>query len=97
MRFYNTTNLKGEELKNAWSKTAKQEDVILAVFLTHADIPFTPFEVQDILQRDYEKIYPITSIRRAINTLTEREAIEKTLIRRKGPFGVTNYCWIYRK
>jgi len=97
MSYYNTTVLKNEELRHAWTKTAKQDELVLAIFVLNKGALFTPYEIQNILRDDYDKLYPITSIRRAINTLTEREALEKTTIRKKGPFGATNYCWKYKE
>jgi len=97
MSYYNTTSLEGSELKHAWSKNATQDEVVLAVFLTNKTVVFTPHEIQSILRDDYEKLYPITSVRRSINTLTEREALIKTTTKRKGPWGASNYCWKYKE
>ena len=97
MNYYNTTNLKGAELRHNWAKTAKQDELVLAVFLTNRQSVFTPHEIQSIIKDDYDKPYPITSIRRSMNTLTAREALEKTKIKRKGPWGASNYCWKYKE
>ena len=95
MTYYNTTLKKGVDLKQAWFKTATQDELVLAVFVTNKTVVFTPHEIQSILRDDYDKPFPITSIRRSMSTLTEREALEKTPVRKKGPFGATNYCWKY--
>jgi Fe2+ or Zn2+ uptake regulation protein len=97
MSYYNTTALKGDDLSEAWTKSANQDELVLSIFVTNKEALFTPHEIQSILRDDYEKLYPITSVRRAINTLTEREALEKTSIRRKGPYGASNYCWKYKE
>ena len=97
MSYYNTTGLKDRDLSEAWTKTANQDELVLSVFLLNKKALFTPFEIQNILKDDYDILFPITSVRRAINTLTEREALEKTATRRKGPFGATNYCWKYKE
>ena len=95
MTFYNTTHEVGQALNSKWIRTAKQDELVLLVFATNKEAIFTPFEIQNILRDDYEKPYPITSVRRSISNLTEREALKKTSIRRQGPFGATNYCWKY--
>ena len=95
MTYYNTTFEKDKNLKQSWIKTAKQDELILMLFARHKKSVFTPFEIQDMLSSDFEINYPITSIRRSINTLTEIEALEKTSIKRKGIYGKSNYCWKY--
>ena len=95
MTYYNTTSEIGKNLNKSWTKSVKQDDLILLVFARNKKAVFTPFEIQEILNSEYEKAYPITSIRRSINTLTEREALEKTSLKRKGAYGKSNYCWKY--
>ena len=97
MTYYNTTFKKDVDLKQAWFKTATQDELVLAVFVTNKTVVFTPHEIQSILRDDYDKLYPITSVRRSINTLTERDALQKTSIKRKGPWGASNYCWKYKE
>jgi len=95
MTFYNTTNQSGEELKSSWIETAKQDEIVLLLFARNQDMTFTPFDIQNILKNDYDKDYPITSVRRSISNLTEIEALEKTSTKRKGKYGKANYCWKY--
>ena len=95
MTFYNTTNQSGEELKSSWVETAKQDEIVLLLFARNKDMTFTPFDIQNILKNDYDKDYPITSVRRSISNLTEIEALEKTSTKRKGKYGKSNYCWKY--
>ena len=95
MTFYNTTNETGKALNHKWIQTAKQDDLVLLIFATNKEALFTPYDIQNILRDDYDKPFPITSIRRSMSTLTEREALEKTPVRKKGPFGATNYCRKY--
>ena len=97
MSYYNTTAETGKILDHAWVKSANQDELILSIFVTNREAIFTPHEVQNILRDDYEKLYPITSVRRSINTLTEREALKKTSIKKKGPWGASNYCWKYKE
>ena len=95
MTYFNTTHQSGQELKDSWVKTMKQDDLVLLIFARNKDAVFTPFEIQQLLIENFEKAYPITSVRRSINTLTEREALEKTNLKRKGQYGKSNYCWKY--
>jgi|TARA_Y100000310_G_scaffold326588_1_gene391657 hypothetical protein len=96
MTYYNTTQQQGLNLVRSWMKTAKQDDLILLVFARNKKSILTPFEVLNILNEDFDRIFPITSVRRSINTLTEINALEKTPIKRKGYYGRANYCWKYK-
>ena len=96
MTYYNTTQEQGSRLYRSWTKTAKQDDLILLVFARNKKSILTPFEVLNILNEDFDRMFPITSVRRSINTLTKIEALEKTSIKRKGDYGKSNYCWKYK-
>ena len=96
MTYYNTTQEQGSNLYRSWTKTVKQDELILLVFARNKKLIFTPFQIQDILNEDFDRIFPITSVRRSINTLTNIDALEKTLIKRKGDYGRANYCWKYK-
>lgn len=85
--FFNTVKLEGSELTEANQKASCQEDVILQFFISsHRD--YTPCEVA----RNFPE-WPITSIRRAITNLTKRGKLIKTSEKRKGAYGVENFCW----
>ncbi len=94
--YYNTTNETGSKLNTAWIETAKQDEIIFEVFNKHQETFYTPFNIQDILSDNYIIDYPITSIRRALNTLTNDGKIIKTPIKRKGLYGKSNYTWRYK-
>ena len=96
MTYYNTTQEQGSNLYRSWTKTVKQDELILLVFARNKKLIFTPFQIQDILNEDFDRMFPITSVRRSINTLTEIDALEKTPIKRKGDYGRANYCWKYK-
>ena len=96
MTYYNTTQEQGSNLYRSWTKTVKQDELILLVFARNKKLIFTPFQIQDILNEDFDRMFPITSVRRSINTLTNIDALEKTLIKRKGDYGRANYCWKYK-
>ena len=97
MTYYNTTHEKSKLLEVSWARTAKQDVLILLVFARNKKSILTPFEVQEILSSDFNRSLPITSVRRAINTLTNINALDKTNIKRKGVYGKTNYCWKYKE
>jgi predicted transcriptional regulator len=70
--FYNTTNEKGEELKDFLESNNTQDGYILGAILDIGE-EFSP--------RDLSKIFPstpVTSIRRSLNTLLNKGFIEKT-------------------
>jgi len=88
--FYNTDNESGEELKRSRGNAWKQDEIILELFQKNPLNSYTPFEVMGILQMTH---VPITSIRRAMNSLTRDGLIEKTQEQRLGEYGKLNYCW----
>jgi hypothetical protein len=88
--FYNTTKLKGKNLMKRQSGARGQCIEILRFFNSNPQGYFTPFEVQ---QQANLMHYPITSIRRAINTLTEANLLIKTDLMKPGEYGADNHCW----
>lgn len=89
--YYNTTNLKGEDLKNAQQQALTQNEAIYLLF-TQRSRDFTPSEVLFILQ---EKLNypPLTSIRRSISDLTRSGLLIRTEIKRNGQYGRKEYAW----
>lgn len=77
------------------TKVAKgQERVIMRFFKKHPDSRFTPPEVQEATGLKC----PLTSVRRAITTLTRKGKLKKCVLkRRKGKFGLKNCTWRLRK
>ena len=96
MTYYNTTHEKSKPLEASWARTAKQDALILLIFTKNKKSIFTPFEVQELLSSNFNRVLPITSVRRAINTLTKIGALSKTNIKRKGVYGKVNYCWTHK-
>lgn len=90
MNYYNTTNVKGEELKARTEKTKSQRDIILDVFRRYPNYSFTPFEIHTVPRL---RSAPITSIRRAITDLTTEGKLFKCPSKREGKYGATNYTW----
>ena len=89
--YFNTTNLKSEELKAANKKAAKQSDVILSVFKC-SHLPLSPSRVLKLVSRSGFN-YPLTSIRRAISDLTSEGYLVKTDQRTKGIYDAYEYMW----
>lgn len=88
--FYNTTHMNASELKIRRQSIAYQNGRILKFFEENPQGYFTPFEVQ--LYTNLEGV-PITSIRRALNTLTQAGLIVKTDKLRAGDYGAMNHTW----
>lgn len=92
--FYNTTYLDPAELKLRKQIAGKQSQQILNFFRDNPQGLFTPFEVQT-----YANMHgaPITSIRRAINTLTNAGYLVKTDRMKEGEYGAQNHSWKFIK
>lgn len=89
MVYYNTTNLKGDELKTSQKKAVSQEQKILEIFNKY-QIPLSPTEVY----RNFAPPYaPLTSIRRALSNLTRDGKLEKTSKKKLGMYGKYEHCW----
>ena len=88
--FFNTINLKGEELKEAKESCNRQEERVYGLFVTYGSM--TPAECLRFYNENYPEI-PLTSCRRAITVLTERGKLEKLDEMKEGNFGKKNYMW----
>lgn len=93
--FFNTTNLSAEERQRAAAQAKHQSRVVLDIYCQYARSELTPSEVlaYAIKQGKLHKRTPITSVRRAISTLTKSGQLIKTKTQRKGPLGAKEYCW----
>ena len=90
--YYNTVKEKGDELKKNKTKALSQDKQIwgLLAFTREA---YTPFEIQAYFK---DKNWPITSIRRALNTIVNNKVgIEKLEDVSKGKYGRMNHKWKY--
>lgn len=90
--YYNTVNEKGDDLRDSWIKTANQNELILQLFLDNPNQSMTPDEINHMC-KVLEKEWPITSIRRAISTLTDQGKLTKTDMLRKGQYGKKTHTW----
>ena len=87
--YYNTTNEVGHNIVKARDNALKQEDRVLAVFKAFPKKPLSPWVVKGKMGTRS----PITSIRRAINSLAKIGKLKKTHTKLMGPFGKPSYCW----
>ncbi len=87
--YFNTLPLSGEKLQTAKNKAQGQNELILEFFVNNAYIDFTPTQIFLL----FGSKWPLTSVRRAITTLTESGFLEKTSNMRKGMYGEMNHTW----
>ena len=87
--YFNTTNVRGDDLRKEWKNANAQEQKIVAVFQSVLGYFLSFFEV---LERSGLRAL-ITSIRRAMTNLTREGVLEKTEVTRMGPYGKPSYCW----
>lgn len=90
--YYNTTKETAKELAVSKAKAYTQEEYIMDIFYERGLIKMTPSEVCYIFCEEYKDV-PLTSIRRAINTLTNKGKLVKTDIMREGIYGKPEHCW----
>jgi hypothetical protein len=88
--FYNTTHMSREEIMKRRASAGMQNKSILDFFRDNPEGYFTPFEVQEYTG---QQRIPITSIRRALNTLTQAGLLVKTDKLRPGDYGMMNHTW----
>lgn len=88
--FYNTTHLDPAELKLRKQVAGRQSIQILNFFRDNPEGYFTPFEVKTYAAMQGA---PITSIRRAMNTLTAAGHLVKTDLMKEGEYGTANHTW----
>jgi hypothetical protein len=93
--YYNTTNETGISLKTNFEKADNQTRLTLAVFQTYPNDNLSANDVWAFLI-DNESINeqtPLTSIRRAITDLTNRNRLVKTDKKVLGSAGRKTYTW----
>lgn len=90
--FYNTVQLTAPELLAQETKAKCQEELVLETY-TIMNAPMTPFDVAKFIEVKFQKIFPITSIRRAITNLTQQGKLRKSGSYRKGQYGLKNNTW----
>jgi len=85
--FYNTTSLKGDELKAREKRIGGQNKAVLDYFKAHSYENFTPWELSE-----RTGIF-IVSARRAMTDLTSMGYLERTDVKRPGQFKELCYAW----
>lgn len=89
--FYNTINLEAKELEKAEQDALTQEQRILRFFIQFRQGgSMAPSAVHD---RVFDKDCPLTSVRRAMSSLTKRGDLIKSGAMIIGPYGKPEHLW----
>ena len=91
--FYNTINLEARELSDAQQKALTQEQRILrfAIQFHGQNSSFAPSAIAKAIFEG--EGVPITSVRRAMTSLTKRGDLVKSAIMIVGPYGKPEHVW----
>ena len=96
MSYYNTTGQIGIALETEQNNAMNMDERIHLIFIAQSVNEsmylLTPHRVHEILTNAGYN-YPITSVRRSINTLTKRDVLRKTHLMKTGGYGKPNHCW----
>lgn len=97
--FFNTIGAQGDELIQSEKKTQSQDDLVLWLFRAYNNNGFTPSKVRENLidLRKISKDVPLTSIRRAMSTLTDKGLLTMTEVKKKGTLGKPEHVWALPK
>ena len=92
--YYDTTNA-GNHLPMYRNKTLQQNERILRFFIS-GEIIISPVGASEIWQSVFESFenVPLTSVRRALNTLARQGYISKTDTKLTGIYGRPEHGWI---
>lgn len=93
MAYYNTNNEAGPTLSASSARAARQNDAVLEVFRGRPDALLAPHDVCEALGGRW----PLTSVRRAMTTLTDEGRLEKTGHMRLGTFGKRVHTWRFAR
>lgn len=88
---YNTTAATGTQLELYRSKNTAQNDRILSYMRQRPDTGFSPEQIREIVFRHHNT--PLTSIRRALSTLTRKGYLIKTDNKRWTSYGRKAHLW----
>lgn len=88
--FFNTLEEEEKELRVSVDAAGRQERKILRFFREHPNGSYTP---SYIYKRLFSDDTPITSVRRAITSLTMKGVLEKTSEQEEGLYGKLNFKW----
>ena len=97
--YYNTTKETGKELAQSKAKAYTQRIAIMDIFYERevinsleSVINMTPSDIWHIYSEEYKNV-PLTSIRRAITSLTNDKQLVKTDKMKQGIYGKLEHCW----
>ena len=91
--YYNSTSESGPTLRAYTQQANRQEAAVLALFRRHPDCLLSPSTVCALLNKMIGRQWLLTSIRRAIPSLTDQGLLEKTSRKAIGPQGRPEYQW----
>lgn len=87
MSYYNTTSIKGDDLKTSQNKAVSQENKIFDLFTKQ--VWMSPSDAY----YEFDAMFPITSIRRAFSNLTKEGKVYKTDQMQLGLYGKPEHLW----
>lgn len=90
--YYNTVSEAGPQLAEYQAKAGEQNETVLAIFHVQ-NRQLSPSQVLELWPHWLMRTPPLTSIRRAITTLTKAGALVKTETKRKGVYGRMEHVW----
>lgn len=88
--FFNTIHLTGTDLLEAKGKASDQNARVLEIIRKGGKM--TPFEVWKVYCSKFPEC-PLTSIRRAMTTLTDQGKLERLYEMKAGKYGMKNHLW----
>jgi len=91
MTYYNTNVESGTVLEASRTSATMQNEKVLELFRGNPGALFAPHEVHSAL---FDSDTPLTSVRRAITTLTTEGRLIKTAEKRLGPWGKLVHTWM---
>lgn len=97
--FYNTINLSGDRLTEAEKDCRTQEEKIEAFFKDRPGRKFPPSEVHNLLRLIgiFNAKTPVTSTRRAMTNLTEKNILIMLDEMKDGPLGKPEHLWMLKQ
>lgn len=88
--YYNTNKEYGAELTRSTATALGQEEKIISYFKRHPSAQLTPFDVCNLV---FNQSVPVTSVRRAMTNLADKNILKKTDAMRIGKYGKKNHTW----
>lgn len=90
--FFNTARLEGEELQKATGKAYTQNEAVYEVY-RYVNMAISPSHCKLLLESRTRMTWLITSVRRAISTLTKEGRLQKTDIKVPSPYRSKEHLW----